>query len=280
MPMALIDGKEACSLDLADRAIHYGDGIFTTLPVKAGAPAFLRDHLARLRRDASALRLPFPGETILREEALRLAAAQPEAVLKIVLTRGVGGRGYRLPERPSGTRILSLHPKPAYPQELATAGIEARWCRTRLGLNPALAGIKHLNRLEQILARAEWNDDAIREGLLLDYEGFLIEGVASNVFLAKKGRLHTPSLDRCGVAGVLRARIMACARDWGTVVEERRIRPEEAYEADELFVCNSVIGVWPVRRLETREFGVGALARRLAETLDEQVMQETASCIG
>jgi 4-amino-4-deoxychorismate lyase len=278
--MALIDGKEACDVAIADRAFQYGDGIFTTLPVNAGIPAFLSDHLARLRRDAASLNLPFPGERILREETLRLAAAHPECILKIILTRGRGGRGYRPPEHAEGTRALSVHPKPAYPPELRSSGIEARWCRIRLGINPALAGIKHLNRLEQVMARAEWNDDNVREGFLLDYEGFLVEGISSNVFLAQGGVLRTPLLDRCGVAGVMRAKILAGAPEWGMKVEERRIRPEEVYDADELFVSNSVVGVWPVRRLETREFGAGAIARRASEGLRALMEREAAACHG
>jgi 4-amino-4-deoxychorismate lyase len=185
-----------------------------------------------------------------------------------MLTAGVGGRGYRRPEQTPATRVLAIYPKPVYPPEIWQQGVAARVCRLRLGLNPSLAGIKHLNRLEQVLARAEWGDDGIQEGLLLDYEGFLVEGVMSNVFLVSAGRLRTPLLDRCGVAGVMRGLVIAGARESGLAVEETRIRIEEALVADEIFLTNSIIGLWPVSALEGRTFPVGEISRLLADKID------------
>jgi 4-amino-4-deoxychorismate lyase len=264
----LVNGEPSRCLDVADRGLNYGDGVFTTLPVRQGFPLFLSRHLARLRADAARLGLPFPGVAVLADEARRLAAGHPESVLKILLTRGVGGRGYRPAEHATGTRVLAAHPLPGHPADLREQGVRARVCRLRLGLNPALAGVKHLNRLEQVLARAEWADEAVREGLLLDYEGFLVEGVASNVFIVSQGRLRTPLLDRCGVAGVMRGLVLDEARAAGLAAEEARLRLAEAFEAEELFMTNSLIGVWPVRALEGRRFAPGPVARLLAGRVD------------
>lgn len=264
----LINGAATRWLDCADRGLHYGDGVFSTLQVRRGVPQFLDRHLARLQSDAGRLGLPFPGCEILRDEVRRLCACHPDAVIKLLLTRGAGGRGYRCAEGMAGSRVLSAHPLPAYPQELAEQGVKARLCGLRLGLNPRLAGIKHLNRLEQVLARAEWDDDGVREGLLLDYEGFLVEGVMSNVFLVRGGRLATPLLDRCGVAGVMRGLVLEVSRDLGLAVEERRILPAEIAGAEEIFLSNSVIGIWPVGELDGEAFPVGPLARLLAGRLD------------
>jgi 4-amino-4-deoxychorismate lyase len=265
---SLINGEAQLCLDVADRGLHYGEGVFTTLAVRRGVPLFLSRHLARLEADAARLGLPFPGVAILAEESRRLAACHPDSVLKIILTGGAGGRGYRRPEQGLGTRILAAHPLPVYPPDIKQQGVKARVCGLRLGLNPRLAGIKHLNRLEQVLARAEWGDDGIREGLLLDYEGFLVEGVMSNVFLVSAGRLRTPLLDRCGVAGVMRGLVLAASRDTGLPVEEARIPLAEALSADEIFLSNSVIGLWPVSGLEGRTFPVGAITRLLADKID------------
>lgn len=268
---ALINGKPARCVDVADRGLHYGDGVFTTLAVRGGVPLFWERHLARLQADANRLGLPFPGGQVLTEEARQLCPPHIDAVLKIILTRGVGGRGYRRAENTAGTRIVSPHPQPDYPPDLAEKGVRARLCGLRLGLNPRLAGIKHLNRLEQVLARAEWDDDSIREGLLLDYEGFLVEGVMSNVFLVQEGRLRTPLLDRCGVAGVMRGLVVQFARDLGLAVEEARILPAELDATDELFLTNSVIGLWPVCELDGKRFPVGPVARRLVGRIDEAI---------
>lgn len=264
-------------MDCADRGLHYGDGVFTTLSVSRGVPLFLDRHLARLQADAARLDIPFPGWPVLAEETRRLGSRQAEGVLKIMLTRGVGGRGYRCPAEPAtGTRILSIHPQPNYLPELAETGVAARVCNLRLGINPRLAGVKHLNRLEQVLARAEWNDEAIREGLLLDHEGFLVEGVMSNVFLVREGRLCTPLLDRCGVAGVMRGLVLEAARAAGLEVEETRILPGEAFAAEELFLTNSVIGVWPVCALEGKAFPVGVTTRLLARRIAVLSAEELA----
>jgi len=273
-PTALVNGKNTRLLDVADRGLHYGDGIFTTLPVQEGVAIFLDRHLKRLQADALRLNIPFPGFEILTEEVQRIGHMHSSCVLKIMLTRGVGGRGYLVPKQSKGTRILSSHPKPDYPKSIRESGVTVRFCDIRLGLNPHLAGIKHLNRLEQVLARAEWGDEGIREGLMLDHEGFLVEGVMSNVFLVSNGVLRTPVLERCGVAGVMRGLVLESAALLGLTVEEERILPEEAHNADEIFLTNSIIGVWPVTLLDGKKFSVGNITRLLTRRIDDMVTQE------
>ena len=270
----LINGEATRCVDFADRGLQYGDGVFTTLVVSQGVPLFLSRHLQRLQADASRLGVPCPDWRVLQDEARRLSSLHPHSVLKILLTRGAGGRGYRPPEPATGTRIISVNPLPDYPSELKERGVRARLCALRLGLNPRLAGIKHLNRLEQVLARAEWQEEGVREGLLLDYEGFLVEGVSSNVFLIQQGRLRTPRLDRCGVAGVMRALVLEAASDLGIPAEATRLLPEEAVDADELFLTNSVIGIWPVRSLEGKSFPVGGITRQLARRVEAMAAAE------
>lgn len=264
----LINGEATRSVDFADRGLQYGDGVFTTLTVQDGIPLFLNRHLARLQADAAKLNLPCPAVELLADEARHLAASQAQAVLKMMLTRGVGGRGYRCPEASNGTRILSLHPHPNYPADLAEHGTKARLCALRLGINPHLAGIKHLNRLEQVLARAEWQDDDIREGVLLDYEGFVVEGVMSNLLVLNGNRLTTPLLDRSGVAGVMRGLVLEAARDLGLAVEETRIRPETLFAADSVLLTNSVIGIWPVRELDGHRFTINPIIPTLRQRID------------
>jgi 4-amino-4-deoxychorismate lyase len=263
----LIDGKDTDQIAADDRGLLYGDGLFETIAVHDGVPQLWLQHMARLQRDCARLGIIPPAVELLYSEAHHLCAGQSRAVLKIIITRGSGGRGYRAPEPAAPRRVLSLHPWPAYPDHYPEQGIRVRLCAMRLGSNPRLAGIKHLNRLEQVLARAEWDDPGIGEGLLLDGEGRLVEGTMSNVFLVRDGRLQTPLLDACGVAGVMRECVLELARQGGIACEVTRLGLDDVAAADEMFVCNSVIGLWPVCQFEQQPLAAGPLTRRLQQAI-------------
>ena len=262
----LVNGAVTDALSSLDRGLLYGDGLFETIAVQDGQPRFWRRHLARLSAGCERLGIPSPTEYCLREEADALAAGSERGVLKLIVTRGCGGRGYR-PETPAHpTRILQLHPWPDYPAQCQESGVRVRLCRQRLGHLPALAGIKHLNRLEQVLARMEWDDPAIMEGLLLDTGGHLVEGTMSNLFMIRDGVLMTPALDRCGVAGVLRGVVLELAVGL-MPVQVRALRPDDLRTADEAFLTNSLIGIWPDSAFEDHSYSRGILTHRLQERL-------------
>lgn len=273
----LVDGRSTTLITVADRGFQYGDGCFTTLEVRQGVPLFQERHLQRLQRDYTRLRIPFDQTAALHAELAAMAAEGGNGVLKVILTRGAGGRGYRCPEPPQPSRVLSFHPMPEYPTAWASAGVALHLCKTRLGINPALAGIKHLNRLEQILARAEWTDPDTPEGLLLDAQGCVTEGTMSNVFLVQGGVLTTPKLDRCGVAGVMREMVMELAAGMGLRVRQRRCRLADVYQADEVFLSNCLIGLWPVRRLGEHAWRPGPCFQRLHAAV-ANAKQEAAAC--
>lgn len=260
----LINGVADGQLAALDRGLQYGDGLFETLRICASRPCLWSAHMARMKQGCTRLGIPMPAEMLLRQEAENLCAGVDDGVLKIVLTRGSGGRGYRPPEVPEPTRLLARFPAPEYPPEIATQGVAVRICEIRLGHSPTLAGLKHLNRLEQVLARAEWQDTEIAEGLMQDIEGNIIEGTMSNLFMVKAGTLRTPELSRCGVAGVMRAQVMAAAERLEMPVGEGRLGLRDLAAADELFLCNSVIGIWPVRELAGREYTPGPVTAHLA----------------
>jgi len=249
------------AVSAADRGFAYGDGLFETLRLHAGAPVRWDAHWARLRRGAEALAIPLAAED---EGKARMAAQAAcggvqRAVLKLVLTRGEGGRGYAPPPDARPTLVIGIHDLPAR----APADLAVRWCRTRLAIQPRLAGIKHLNRLEQVLARAEWDDDSAYEGLMLDTGERVVSAIAANLFVRLKGRWITPPVDRCGVAGTMRAWCLQAL----PAVEDELSKPEvEAAEA--LFLCNAVRGILPVHRLGTRRWptdaAIAELRRRLA----------------
>lgn len=262
----LVDGKPSESVAAEDRGLMYGDGVFRTLSLRDGVPRWWDDHLACLAADCDRLGLPRVAWDVWRNDLGALDIPAGEAVLKLVVTRGAGMRGYRpSPDRPC-TRLAIVMPAPCpvHPGDR----VRARVCRLRLGHQPALAGVKHLNRLENVLAQAEWDDPEIAEGLLLDQDGHLVGGTKSNVFIVRDGRLVTPALSRCGVAGVARARLIGIARAAGLDVElNDGLWLEDVMRADEVLLCNSVIGLWRVGRLEERVWGEPVLYPMLAGCL-------------
>jgi len=249
-----------------DRGLALGDGVFRTLSVRAGRPLNWRWHWSRLCADCDKLRLPTPDEAVLRAEIARVAPA--DAVVKATITRGAAGRGYAVPTAVRTTRIVSAHPPPAYPAEWTIEGIRVRRCHLVLAQQPRLAGVKTLNRLENVLARSEWDDPAIAEGLIADAEGRVIEGTMTNLFVAAAGRVFTPDLARCGVVGAQRERVRELLRGERVHCEERNLRWTDVLAAEEIFLTNSLVGVWPVRQVDERAYTPGPIAARVRELIE------------
>lgn len=268
--MILVNGQPADTVSALDRGLAYGDGVFRTLRTQAGQPLWWRDHYAKLATDCAALMLACPDEAELHAEVCRVAEAG-DGVVKVMLTRGAGLRGYAPPEDPAATRIVLSAPLPAYAQAGAPQAIAVRWCTLRLARQPRLAGIKHLNRLENVLARAEWHDPAIFEGLLCDDLGAVIGGVMSNLLIMKDGELFTPDLAECGVAGVARKRLLRAAPRLGIPTHIGRLLPDAILAADEVMICNSVIGVRRVARLDDVIWPSAGWATALNDALYEDL---------
>lgn len=265
----VVNGAAVDHVSVADRGFQFGDGVFETIRVEAGRPRLWRRHLSRLATGLERLGIEFDGIGALEEEAHALCRQAERAVLKLIVTRGAGGRGYAPPQSTRPTRVAALHPFPQFPGRHWRDGVAVRWCRTPLATNPALAGIKHLNRLEQVLARREWGDPAVAEGLMLDSDGRVVEGTASNLFLVADGGLRTPALQRCGVAGVMRGLVIELASNAGLVVQEEDLGREDVARADEIFLTNSLIGIWPVVRVEDRRLKSGKVTRQLMKRIAE-----------
>ncbi|RAU47380.1 MULTISPECIES: aminodeoxychorismate lyase [unclassified Pseudomonas] len=262
MTFCWIDGQPASQLSVKDRGLAYGDGFFETLLVKAGQPLLFSGHMHRLavtgKRLAFALDLP-----LIESECRAFAHQMQEGVMKLIITRGDGLRGYAPVPGARGVRILQASPLPAYPPSNAEHGVRLFPCRTRLAEQPLLAGLKHLNRLEQVLARNEWHDTEHAEGLMRDTSGRIVEAVYSNLFLVKGGVLLTPDLSRCGVAGIMRAEVLRLGEQQNMAVRALDLGMSDLRKADEVFVCNSVYGIWPVREFEQLNWPVGPVTRKL-----------------
>ncbi|MGH8419140.1 MAG: aminodeoxychorismate lyase [Pseudomonas sp.] len=262
MTLSWIDGAPADSLSIKDRGLAYGDGLFETILVKAGVPLLFERHLQRLALGAKrlALVLDLP---LIESECRTFAVQMSEGAMKLIVTRGDGLRGYAPTPGAQVRRILQSSPLPAYPPANAEQGIRLFPCRTRLAEQPLLAGLKHLNRLEQVIARSEWHDTEHAEGLMRDTTGRIVEAVYSNLFLIKGGVLLTPDLTRCGVAGVMRAELLTLAEQMNMPVRAMDLHMSDLQRADEVFVCNSVYGIWPVRAVEQLNWPVGPVTRKL-----------------
>jgi 4-amino-4-deoxychorismate lyase len=244
-----INGRRSTRIDSRDRGLQYGDGLFETMRIRRGEVRFLDQHLERLFAGCRRLRIAGPPGAELRRELEHIAGRRKEGVLKLIVTRGVSSlRGYRPTGRERCTRILALHPLPS--AALTASPVRIRLCATPLGINPGLAGLKTLNRLESVLARAEWNSERIWEGLMRDVDENIVCGTMSNLFVRSGFTLVTPVLDRCGVAGVMRRWILENAGDMALRPSERRVRWQDLREADEVFVTNAVVGLKSVGVIE------------------------------
>lgn len=249
-----VNGEDGALLAPTDRGLAYGDGVFRTLALVDGQPRLWSRQFARLQADASRLGLPCPDEALWRADIAALAQAYGDGVIKCVLTRGSAGRGYAPPEQPQVTRVVQWAAAPVWPDACRQQGVEVRVARLRLASQPALAGIKHLNRLENVLARAEDRDPRWAETLLLDQHEQVIEGSMSNVFWLRDGQWFTPRLDQCGVAGVMRDWLLDHLRDSGQPALETGAGLDALLQADEVVLCNSLIGLWPVRYCQGRQW--------------------------
>lgn len=267
--MILVNGQQTDAIPVSDRGLQYGDGLFETIAISQGQPLQWQAHLQRLQKGCARLGISMPDEDALIAETRKLANDCERGVLKIIVTRGSGGRGYRPARNDEPTRILSLHPCPDYPAAFTQEGISLRLCETRLGRQPRLAGLKHLNRLEQVLARQEWDDEQIPEGLMLDSEGLVIEGTQTNLFIEKDGALLTPRLDQCGVEGIMRQTIISLCERQGIDCQETQLDLDDLKGADALFVCNSVIGLWPVNDFNGRSFPISPLLTTLRDDVSK-----------
>ena len=266
----LINGQWSDVIQITDRGLQYGDGVFETLSVCDGRPQLWDWHVDRLEQGCRRLGIVPPDREELHREALILCQRSGgRRVLKIIITRGPGGRGY-MPHagEDSTTRILTTFDWPDCPPRIVSAGARLCTCRTRLAINPLLAGIKHLNRLEQVLASMECRDSGCDEGLMLDTENNVIEGIRSNVFIIRDQRLFTPDLTQCGVAGVIRHLIIHDQVRHGIPVTVTRLNHADIMAGEEIFVCNSIAGIWPIATVDGNKTAGTAVSRYIAGQLE------------
>ncbi|WLQ15283.1 aminodeoxychorismate lyase [Hahella aquimaris] len=272
--MYLLNGEKADHISITDRGLAYGDGLFETILVVNGQPVLWDEHLARLRMGCERLRIPYDvdGVSLLARLDDLLAESKGmsfKCVLKIVLTRGSGGRGYALPERQCPVEILGLFAAPDVVSIQAHGG-SVRSLKSQTVEYGAYAGLKHLNRLEQVLASIELDGQAF-EGLMFDASGRLVEGTRTNIFLWDEEKIFTPTLAKSGVKGVLRQYILNNAPEWGLHIDEANITRAELREIKGMALVNSVMGVIPVNQLDGKLLNINCVIKELQEKVHQKI---------
>ncbi|MDP9139646.1 MAG: aminodeoxychorismate lyase [Pseudomonadota bacterium] len=264
--LTLCDGLEVDARVAGSRALQYGDGVFRTLLYAQGQLIDWERHVDKLAADCAALQLTMPDPVQLAVDARRAVGSHREAIVKVIVARQAGERGYRSAGTASECWIIASS-APAENSLACRAGIRVAISEVTLAAQPLLAGIKHLNRLEQVLASRDWPAD-VDERLMCDAQGQLICGTRSNLFCVRGQRLLTPALNHCGVAGIMRGKLIDLAQAQGLDVSIQALRPGDLHRADEVFICNAVIGLWPVCALDVQRWPApGPLTQRLMQAL-------------
>ena len=264
----MVNGVISSDVNVMDRGFQYGDGLFETMLIyKQKVPLWQR-HWQRLEKGCDKLSIQLPDKAELEKHIAELSKDISEAVLKLIVTRGIGGRGYAVTDNLEPEVVLIRADYPPYPGANWQQGVNVRFCDTRLAHQPALAGMKHMNRLEQVLARNEWSDPGISEGLMLDSQDQVIEGTVSNLFIVKEGTVFTPELSLCGVAGVMREAVLTILSEEQIPYEVTKINQEMLKDADEVFLTNSIIGLWPVKKIDDNVYCVGPISKDIQDKVN------------
>jgi 4-amino-4-deoxychorismate lyase len=266
--MALVNGVPGASVAVNDRGLHYGDGVFETITCADGQPRWLERHLRRLAMGCVRLQIAPPDPQVLRAEITGQAEGTTRCIVKVIVTRGVGSRrGYRPAGDEQTTRVLMRYD---WPQD-EPAQWRVNLSAVRLGTSPMLAGIKHLNRLEQVLAQQAAAAEGLHEVLLRDGAGHVVSGSMANLFVPLASELLTPAIVDCGVAGVMRSLVIESAPQLGLRVREVALTSDFLTTVPAMFLTNVRLGLQPVHWYAGRRLDGDARVTQLQELIDATV---------
>ena len=259
---SLINGITSNYLTINDRSIHYGDGLFETILCHNNKLYYWPQHFQRLQTSAEKLKIACPQEHLLLDDIAKLldknesgSNSEAACAIKIIVSRGAGERGYQFSKNTAASRIVLLSAVEAGHSSLLSNQLlsgELFICKQQVSINENLAGIKHLNRLENVLARNEWNDKAknnVIDGLMLNANQHVIEGTMSNLFAIKDKQLFTPCLSLSGINGIMRGVIIELAEKSNIKTSAINLTLDDLSSMDELFISNSLIAMKAVTKL-------------------------------
>ena len=267
-----INGIFTKKIDIADRGFQFGDGIFETIAFSKDNLEFWSEHMSRLKKGCKVLSMPCPDLKKIFFKAKKMCKSfNAQGVLKLIVSRGIGERGYKIPEKIKPSWAISLYPWPKFPEANFIRGVNVRKCITTISRQPLLSRIKHLNRLEQVLARSEWKARNITEGLMCDDQDHVIEGTMSNIFGVKKNIFYTPIIKLSGIKGIMRRIILKLLKKNKEKYIIKKITLKEFLKFDEIFVSNSIFGIWPVIKISKKKFLFGKKTKKIISLLSNRM---------
>lgn len=259
-------GSADQGIRFSDRALQYGDGVFETMRIVEGEIPMWEFHQQRLLWAQTALKLPLEEFLSVWEEFKQnhLSSIQ-NACAKLVISRGIGPRGYKAP---SPTHINWWLQVTELPVAKKVGGYRLTLCQHALSRHPSLAGLKHLNRLDQVMARSEWHEhDGFDEGIMFNLDGDVIEGTMSNIFWLQGDQLYTPDLSQEGVDGCVRRWIIEHVENnplinLPAVIIEKDTKLDRLLTADAVFLTNSLMGIKSVAEIDNQAIRQNAAANK------------------
>ncbi|MCC2522526.1 aminodeoxychorismate lyase [Vibrio coralliilyticus] len=266
--MYSVNGHTTDSISLSDRSFQYGDGCFTTMLVINGRIQHLDKHQERMQSCLNLLGITPPNWREVEDWLEKACIESTRSGLKLHISRGEGGRGYSPTQVTLPNVTISAFNYPAHYEQWQADGICLGVCHKRLGVNPLLAGHKHNNRLEQILLKAEMDQQGFPDGIALDVSGHVIETTMANVYWVKQGVIYTPDLMNAGVAGVMRRVIVERLSSCEHTLSIGHYTFEELSDAEEVFISNSILGVAPVKSIGTQTFSIGTITKKIQEMVN------------
>ena len=278
--VSLINGKFLKTVSVLDRGLSYGHGLFETMSwrhlreLDSFGVEFWNRHLKRLSASSLKMKIKMPSKEILNNYKDKIIKKSinlgfNEGVLKIIITRGVGGRGYKYEKDIEPTIIFLSFPKVRIDESFFKKGVNLRFCKSPIFVNHQLSGIKHLNRIDSVMARSEWQNKEFFDGVLLDDSKNIIDGTMTNIFFSKNNILYTPDLKKSGINGIMRQVVIEKSKIFFNSVHEIQINKKNLKLYDEMFITNSIIKILPVKKLEKKEFSISQSTRNLINHFSE-----------
>ncbi|WP_086982964.1 aminodeoxychorismate lyase [Vibrio aphrogenes] len=272
--MFFVNGHRQEHISLQDRSFHYGDGCFTTILVKEGEPLYLEAHQQRLTQTCQRLAISLPAwqpkiVNWIKQAIIESGFASAQfSGIKVHISRGSGGRGYSAKGATQTQVTIQAFRYPEHYAQWQSEGIKVGVSLIGLGVNPLLAGLKHNNRLEQVLIKQDIEQQMVDDCIVLDCHGHIVEMCAANIFWIRQQRIFTPELKQSGVAGIQRQRVLQYAQQHSYPVEVGQFVLNDILTADEIFITNALHGVVPIVRINKTTFNVGPMTRMIQENIN------------
>ncbi|MDQ1237296.1 MAG: aminodeoxychorismate lyase [Wigglesworthia glossinidia] len=249
-----INGIETDKISIVNRSLQFGDGFFTTFPCLNGKIQFLKNHFQRLFLSEKKLLFKRINFSALYAEVKFASKCISSGIIKIIIIRGNSVRGYKTSQCAEPVRIIILTENYLNFKKIKKKGANLYYSPIKIPRNPLLSGIKHNNKIEQILASIHLEKSKKDEAIILDRKGFIVECCACNIFWRKNNFVFTPSLKYCGVPGIIRKKIINILPKLGYKVIISFFKRHDVILAEEVFITNSIISIIPVRIIDNQHF--------------------------